>query len=260
MRLDEAYQRWGSESKNRELFKNTKDVFRKATWKLPTNQPCSYYTLPVLARAFAASTLAHSDKVNAASVMCHVLNYAHSVDPDNNPNPGFTFGDITDYGGSGTATDAYEEPEGKEESVQPADEPKDEPNQVQYPKGVVQLDLITHKVIKVWPTAHAAAKALGIQNIQRAIDRHGVSGGYFWCRHGEEKSFTPAPPRLVHKTKPKAEQEPTPAPSAEPITDPDAPDYWGSCLYRVPDEKLVKEIRRRGWKGQLIITKVIEFN
>jgi len=251
MRLDEAYQRWGSESKNRELFKNTKDVFRKATWKLPTNQPCSYYTLPVLARAFAASTLAHSDKVNAASVMCHVLNYAHSVDPDNNPNPGFSFGDIANYAGSEPAS---EQAEVEEKELIDMPMPP-----VQPEKGVVQLDLITHEVIKIWPSAHAAAKALGIQNIQRAIDRHGVSGGFFWCRPGEEKSFTPAPPRLVHTTKPKAEKEPTPAPSAESIPDPDAPDYWGSYLYRVPDEELVKEIRRREWKGQLKITKVVEF-
>ena len=249
MRLDEAYQRWGSESKNRELFKNTKDVFRKATWKLPTNQPCSYYTLPVLARAFAASTLAHSDKVNAASVMCHVLNYAHNVDPDNNPYPDFSFNDITDYGGNNNVTEK-EEPEEKTESVQPE-------------KAVVQLDLTTQKVIKVWPSAHAAAKALGIQNIQRAIDRHGVSGGFFWCRPGEENSFEPSKPRLESKpvvTKPKTEKEPSPAPSAEPSSDlSDAPDYWGSYLILVPDEELVKEIRRREWKGQLKITKVIEF-
>lgn len=36
MRLDEAYMRWGSESQNRELYKKTKDVFRKATWRPPT--------------------------------------------------------------------------------------------------------------------------------------------------------------------------------------------------------------------------------
>lgn len=251
MRLDEAYERWCSESMNRELFKNTKDVFRKATWKLPTNQPCSYYTLPVLARAFAASTLAHSDKTKAASVMCHVLNYAHSVDPENNPNPGFSFGDITDYAGSEPASEQAEVEE-KELIDMPVPP-------VQPEKGVVQLDLITHEVIKIWPSAHAAAKALGIQNIQRAIDRHGVSGGFFWCRPGEEKSFTPAPPRLVHTTKHKAEKEPTPAPSAESTPDSDAPDFWGSYLYRVPDEELVKEIRRREWKGQLKITKVVEF-
>lgn len=267
MRLDEAYQRWGSESKNRELFKNTKDVFRKATWKLPTNQPCSYYTLPVLARAFAASTLAHSDKVNAASVMCHVLKYAHTVDPDHNPNPGFIYSDINDYAGP---NNTIEREKPAEETPEPVAEPEAKAKHIvelakcdggktaKDAEGVVvQIDPISLKVINVWPSAHAVTKVLGIQNIKRAIERHGQSGGYYWCRLGEEKGFKPMDNRVKKVAETRVEQNPEPAPAPEPVIE-DVREC--PTLLSATDEEIIEEIRRRGWKGTFSIVKTIELN
>lgn len=270
MRLDEAYMRWGSESQNRELYKKTKDVFRKATWRLPTNQPCAYYTLPVLARAFAAANLATSDKSKAASVMVHVLNYAHNVDPDNNPNPGFSFSDITDYAGSDTAT-KQEEPATEspvdipQEAVKPEEKPEpaeeEEPGQEeQTVKEVVQLDPKTLKEVRTWKSAGTAEKILGIKNILRAVDRHGLAGGFFWCRPGEVKGFSPGSSRIekakprAKVARPKAEVKPEPVP--EPVVEDVMP---VPNLMSATDEELVDEIRRRRWKGQLTITKVVDF-
>lgn len=270
MRLDEAYRKWGEQSENRELYKNTKEIFRKATWMLPTNQQCGYYTLEVIARAFAATTLAPSDRTKAASVICHVLNYAHIVDPDNNPKPNFGFSDITDFKGKDMVVLEESEPEVQEEQPSAADDaPEGQKGDakpfIQQPKQVAMLDPKTLKVLKVWESAHAVTKTLGIQNIQRAIERHGLAGGYFWCRPGEEKGFKPmgglrpgaAVKPAEKKVKP-VEEKPAPVPENTYRPLPDIVDE-PPTLADIPDEELLAEIRRRGWKGQLTITKVVEF-
>lgn len=217
MKLDDAYNAWGGQSENRELAQKTKKIFHNIWWLIPTNQPCNYYTLPVLARALQQANGAQSDKVKAASVMCHVLNYAHNVDPEGNNKPDFTFSDIVNYTGekemTGDRSLAENKPAQKDLpgtcplsssqpllKVKPAAKAK---RMVELAKrdggkaaekaakAVVQLDPDTLKPIKVWPSCFAAQKELGIKNVQRAIVRHGISGGFYWCRPGDEEGFKP---------------------------------------------------------------------
>ena len=121
---------------------------------------------------------------------------------------------------------------------------------IQPGRSVVQLDPKTLRPIKTWASAHAASKELGIQNIQRAIDRCGLAGGFFWCRPGNEKNFKPAPVRTGNNTKP-APTPSVPATAPEPAR--------GPLLEDATDEQLLAEIRRRDWKGYVTITKTIEF-
>ena len=82
---------------NRELYVKTRDAFRKAWFSLPTNKPCSYYTRDVLGEALAASREIESNKVKAASVMVHVLDFANWAEPKFNPKPDFTWQDLMEY-------------------------------------------------------------------------------------------------------------------------------------------------------------------
>ena len=322
MRLDEAYQAWGQQSENRELFKNTKDVFRRATWLLPTNQHCSYYTLEMIARAFAQTSMTPSDRAKAASVMCHVLNYAHTADPDNNPKPKFGYDEIThfkvkdmvtleespapvrgqvpdsneaadngddarglspDNESVGVQSSGSERPTAKEPmvKVKPAAKAKRMAELAKRDggeaakkaeKAVVQLDKDTLKPIKVWKSCHAPQTELGIRNVQRAVARHGLAGGYYWCRPSDvetfkpnsvrgqvpdrKKSATPAKRKPVKGLSPDRKFAPT---TAAPVRDL-SPDRNSETptLADVTDEQLLAEIRRRGWKGQVTITKTIE--
>ena len=214
MNLDKAYESWGQMSDNRELYYKTKTLFRKMWWLIPTNKPCSYYTLPVLARALQQANGAHSDKVSAASVMVHVLNFANSVNNDN-PKPSFVFQDILDYTG--------EHPSQIEQTIERIEAAKEDKPLVKVKpaakakrmaelakrdggeaatkaaKAVVQLDAETLQVIKVWPSCFAAQKELGIKNVQRAIVRHGISGGFYWCRPGDEEDFKPMDKRANNR-------------------------------------------------------------
>ena len=233
MKLDDAYNAWGQQSDNRELFYKTKTAFRKMWWLIPTNKPCSYYTLQVLGRALAQANGAHSDKVSAASVMCHVLNYAYQCEPENMDKPSFGFSDIVNYEGTKPSpmVQAIESASSARGQVPDIERPNDDEPLVKVkpaakakreaelarrdgkqPKSVVQLDAKTLKPIKVWKSCHAPMAELGIRNVQRAVDRHGLAGGYYWCRPGDEETFKPADKRTSNggkgKTKTKAASKP----------------------------------------------------
>ena len=275
MKLDEAYQAWGSHSDNRELYNKTKDMVRKAIWTLPANKPCEYYTLEVLGRAFAVCTLAPGDKIKAASVICHVLSYAHSVDPDRNPKPDFEYTELAHYNGkksekkevtppAPSSTPAMREESATESKPEPKPAPVAAPEPAPRKttgKQVVQLDAKTLAVVKTWPSAHAVRKELGIQNVQRAIDRHGLAGGCFWCQPGDEANFHPMDGRFNNGAKPKRlppmarAAAPKPVPAAEPYVAPENP-----ALSAATDEQLLAEIRRRGWRGRVIITRAVDLD
>ena len=243
MKLDDAYNAWGGQSENRELAQKTKKIFHNIWWLIPTNQPCNYYTLEVLGRALVQANGAQSDKVKAASVMVHVLNYAHNIDPEGNNKPDFTFSDIVNYTGekeemtgdrsqmTGDRSPAEQTredalpgtcpPSSCPPSSQPLVKVKPEAKAKRMAelakrdggeaatkagKAVVQLDAEALKPIKVWPSCFAAQKELGIKNVQRAIVRHGISGGFYWCRPGDEEGFKPLEKRGRGKNKTKTDE------------------------------------------------------
>ena len=248
MKLDDAYNAWGNMSENRELAQKTKKIFHNIWWLVPTNKPCNYYTLEVLGRALVQANGAHSDKVSAASVMVHVLNYAHNVDPEGNNKPDFTFSDIVNY--TGEKDDRGQVPGSQQKMTGDRSLAENKPAQKDLPgtcppssqplvkvkpaakakrmaelakrdggkaaekaaKSVVQLDAETLQVVKVWPSCFAAQKEMGIKNVQRAISRHGISGGFYWCRPGDEEGFKPLEKRGRKKGKNNTKTEKTEKP------------------------------------------------
>jgi hypothetical protein len=311
MKLDDAYQRWGQE--NETLYINTRQKFRKVWWLIPTNKPCEYYTLPVLGRALQQANADKGDKVQAASVMVHVLNYAHQQEPDLNPAPTFTHSDIVNYEGMKPSkmVQAMESARGQSPDscdvkvqspdierplvkVKPAAKAKREGELARRtgtpPKSVVQLDADTLKPIKVWKSCNAAQNGLGIKNVQRAISRCGISGGFYWCRPGDEETFKPADKR-THNGGRKAKTKSIDKPKYESVLAKDKkelmrkvfdgperpqPDlqtavieaqqefeeeivnHVEGVLRNCTQEELIAELRRRSWKGILHITQTIE--
>lgn len=110
MNLDKAYLNWSLEPENTHLAVKTEKLFHKVWWLIPTNQPCSYYTFDVLGRALSQVEGDRKDKAQAASVMFHVLTWAHEQEPDVNPRPSFSFQDLLDYGKTKPAEEPAEAP------------------------------------------------------------------------------------------------------------------------------------------------------
>ena len=232
MNLDKAYMNWRLEPENTQLAVKTEKLFRKMWWLIPTNQPCSYYTFGVLGRALSQVVGDRKEKAQAASIMFHVLSWAHQQEPDINPKPDFQYQDLLDYGTNKPAEEPAEIPAATPTAVPAASpsaedidplagvdfpDPPEEPAKAPKPKAaarlktarkakskahisVVQLNAQSLEVIRIWQSGHAAEKELGIKNIYRAMESHRMAGGFFWCRKGEEKDFKPDPLRRARFT------------------------------------------------------------
>ena len=160
---------------NRELYVKTRDAFRKAWFSLPTNKPCSYYTRDVLGEALAASREIESNKVKAASVMVHVLDFANWAEPKFNPKPDFTWQDLMEYTKGPLRKTEQEE-------VEPTDqESAPHRSRGRAPHPYAQIDPKTLKVVKVWPSASDAERELGANNLSRCAKLLRQSVGFYWA-------------------------------------------------------------------------------
>ena len=197
---------------NRELYVKTRDAFRKAWFSLPTNKPCSYYTRDVLGEALAASREIESNKVKAASVMVHVLDFANWAEPKFNPKPDFTWQDLMEYTKGPLRKTEQEEVEPTDQesasdavvetdadmapsnryseggrfaaakiAVQAIEEKKEHRSRGRAPHPYAQIDPKTLKVVKVWPSASDAERELGAHNLSRCDKQLRQSVGFYWA-------------------------------------------------------------------------------
>ena len=219
MTLQEAFDSWKQQDENHQLYVNTRNAFRMAWFNLPTNKPCSYYTKEILGEALAATREVESNKAKAASVMIHVLTYAHTVAPDDNPLPAFTLDHLmsaarrrvtvgTDpsvrspmaQGGLSPSVIPPAQPEGKSPSVTPPAPPSTptpkssrplpsgrKPGKA--PKPVAQINPKTLKVVKIWPCMNDAERGTGANKICRCVTQLTMSGGFYWCLISEVDTF-----------------------------------------------------------------------
>lgn len=224
MTLQEAYQGWQQLQQNRALFAKTREAFRKVWFHLQPDQPCQYYTKEILGEALALSDQAEENKAKAASVMIHVLTYAHQQEPADNPKPRFTFGDLmacakqpakpqkkikprTDTDDTENvkpqitqknteeAIDTEKKPKALEKKnlcdlgVSVVNKSKALPPRVEVKRQICQLDLRTLKVLKTWETPFHIKRDLGIHNVRRAIERCGIAGGFYWSFADDVDTF-----------------------------------------------------------------------
>lgn len=261
MNFDVAYQQWSIQKENRELYNHVKGVYSKATFMLTTNLPCRYYSLKVVGRAFAACKLSDEDKTKAASVIVHVLNYAHVCDPDENPKPDFDAYEIVHYHGEterqarkamcqpdNDANKRVNESANEEQKKDACSDPMAKLSKT----PVVQIDASTLKPVRQWPSCHSVTVELGIKNVQRAVERHGLAGGFFWCRPGNERNFQPRKGASTGRPRKSATTKQAVV-RAEPANK-------HILLSDLNDEQLIEEMRRRGWKGHVTIVKTIDYN
>lgn len=236
MKLKDAYERWGQQHGYHALYVKTHSVFMQAWSKLNWDSPCKELTLPVLTQALANKKIVVAEeKVQASSVMVHVLTWAHEQEPTETPKPQFKYYDLLNSTKQKKETITIKETEQKEPNVK---QEKDRlgRSRNRAPRAVAQIDPNTLQVIKIWPKMTAAEKVLGIFAIDRAIKKCRPAGGFYWCNEQDVTTFQPAEDRRG-KTARKAtvEQEKTPT------------------LSKFPDKALIDELRDRGWRGKIAL-------
>ena len=224
MTLKEAYEKWGKQKQRQTLYIKTRSAFMQVWRKLDFDTPCKMLTLSVLTEAMKKrGPVFVEDKTRAASVMVHVLNFAHDEAPGECPMPTFDYRAILD---GAEAMPLPTEKEQKERKVLKLErkEPKLERKVLKSeqntpvmeqrkqtrvtPKNpyqgerdtlgrsknrakrkVAQIDPSTLKVVRVWESMGAAEHGLGIKNISRAIDKKRLAGGFYWCDEKDLSSF-----------------------------------------------------------------------
>ena len=313
---------------NRELYKKTREAFRKAWFTLPTNKPCSYYTKEVLGTALAETRVIESDKAKAASVMVHVLTFAHWAEPKFNPEPDFEYGDLMEYTKGPLADPSRIAPKPEGTTTEPPQESSDtlkvrefmsvpeldikriETNTVPEPcdehgkaltddieptvrvkpealakrkaelkarksetkteenmdekktrgkqaRKICQIDAETLQVIKTYDSCSEGCRAAGVKNIDRAIKRLQLAGGYYWQYPEDVATFAD---RLAAKRAASKPVKHKPSPSTgdahhggSPHDLPD--DQRGTAAHEAlevfTDDELLEELDRRGWQGEL---------
>lgn len=339
MNLSQAYQGWQQMQENRELYKKTREAFRKAWFTLPTNKPCSYYTKEVLGTALAETRVIESDKAKAASVMVHVLTFAHWAEPKFNPEPDFEYGDLMEYtkGPLADPSRIAPKPEGTTTeppsdalkvrefmSVPELDIKRIETNTVPEPcdehgkaltddieptvmvkpealakrkaelktrksetkteedmdekktrgkqaRKICQIDAETLQVIKTYDSCSEGCRSAGVKNIDRAIKRLQLAGGYYWQYPEDVATFAD---RLAAKRAASKPVKHKPSPSTgdahhggQSPCNSSATTHTGDSPHESPDnqrgtaahealevftdDELLEELDRRGWQGEL---------
>lgn len=100
MTIQEAYSEWAQQPVNHQLAVSTARAWRNVWATEDTGRQCETVSIRTLVNAVGRRRSGIRDRVNAASVMVHVLHYAHQQHPDTCPEPTFTFGDIVQSDGT----------------------------------------------------------------------------------------------------------------------------------------------------------------
>lgn len=226
MTLKEAYEQWGKLKERQTLYIKTRNAFMQVWKKLDFSIPCKEVTLAVLREALAKRGPVYAeDKVRAASVMVHVLTFAHQEQPQECPMPRFDYGALLKDAETMPLPAEKEQKERKAlklEQKKPKLERKVLKSEQNTPdmeqrkqtrvtpkipyqgerdtlgrsknrakRKVAQIDPSTLKVVRVWDSMGAAENGLGIRNTTRAIDKKRMAGGFYWCDEKDAATFEP---------------------------------------------------------------------
>ena len=216
MTLKEAYEQWGKLKERQTLYIKTRNAFMQVWKKLDFSIPCKEVTLAVLRETLAKRGPVYAeDKARAASVMVHVLTFAHQEQPQECPMPRFDYGALLKDAETERKVLKIERklPENvqklpkveqklpdmeqrKQTRVTPKKPYQGERDTLGRSKNrakrkVAQIDLSTLEVVKVWDSMGAAEKELGIRNVTRAIDKKRIAGGFYWCDEKDAATFEP---------------------------------------------------------------------
>lgn len=267
MTFKEAHTKWSSLQENQILAGKTRNAVYKVLM-----EKCGDMDVVLIDKNFV--TLLMKDckesqqfRVNAASILCHVLNWLHKESPSEYPAPDFTYS-ISNVGYSHADTDIDNGGVKKKVVVKTASEPKKNivvttaitDNKTVNKKGrdmkkeeentekkayqrraVVQIDPTTLKEVARFDTAAAAEKVLSVKNVIRAITRNGLAGKYYWAFADEfTEDWQPVKSNIRIFGRVAAPKKST------------------LSLADISDDDLYAEIKRRGnWHGDIVIEKKI---
>lgn len=273
MTLKVAYENWSLAPRNMVLARKYRDAVQKVLLKMHADKELSVFTTSFVKELFARCDEPREFKAQACSVLMWILCWGG--DHGYCERPDFDLS-VANQPEQELQADPMEE-------TKTEDDMEENLNRGRAPRPVAQIDPKTLGVIKIWSGITTAAKELGIQNIDRAIMRHGLAGGFFWCDKNDVDGFQPgtrAERKLKKarnakaKVKEKAAETPhrmddvphvenCPMQECISIATAEMPTIKAtvvSCpdeLLKYTDEELKNALYIKGWRGQLTKTCVM---
>lgn len=271
MTLKEAFEEYAKVPQFKRLADTYRQAFSNVFLKKHADMDVKEVNLKLAKEIVSTSDQPDTDKIRACAALVLTLHYVHAQGHCSKPD--FHTDDVF-RAAERSITDLVQTPEAKaKRQAEPAKRtPKPaKKRKIAKPRKVVQLDPKTYEPLKTYANAGEAGRAVGSTNILRAVKSNSMSAGYFWAYECDVKSFKPNEFSLTHpaaRFERKAKPVPTEGHITPPLEELDSEadriheerlrDYEerrakAEILAEYTNDELLGEIRRREWKGNVII-------
>ena len=287
MTLKQAFTIWAYSPGNTVLAAKSREAVQRVLMKKWNDIGLEQFTEQFCRRIFYQSTESLELKVKAASILVYVLQWGS--DNGHCQRPTFTLAIAREEHERAEKDKAQPDDDSRDplEGIDFNDETKTEEDMEQkktrgkQARKICQIDAETLQVIKTYDSCSEGCRAAGVKNIDRAIKRLQLAGGYYWQYPEDVATFADRlaakraakPQSKTAKPKPKVESDaekqqanvknnfPTAVATLAPTPKPDdAPNVTNDnqrgtaaheALEVFTDDELLEELDRRGWQGEL---------
>lgn len=274
MTLKEAFEEYAKEPQFKKLAGMYRQSFTSVFLKNYAEVDIKEVDLKLTKKIVSESVLPPADKIRSVAALTLALQHASSK--GHCTNPGFhtndVFSSVEPSDSEGPKVKVKPEAKAKrlaelaKRTAKPAKKRK-----ISKPRPVVQLDPTDYHPIKTYASAGEAGRAVGSTNVLRAVKERTQSAGYFWAYERDVKDFKPNELSLTHRAA-RLQHKAKPVPTEGHITaaieelDSEADRIHEErerleeerrakydILSQYTNDELLSEIRRRDWKGNVII-------
>lgn len=186
MTLKQAFTIWAYSPGNTVLAAKSRDAVQRVLMKKWNNIGLEQFTEQFCRRIFYQSTESLELKVKAASILVYVLQWGS--DNGHCQRPTFTLAIAREEHERAEKDKAQPDDDSRDplEGIDFNDETKTKKNMDEkktrgkQARKICQIDAETLQVIKTYDSCSEGCRAAGVKNIDRAIKRLQLAGGYYW--------------------------------------------------------------------------------
>ena len=297
MTLKQAFTIWAYSPGNTVLAAKSREAVQRVLMKKWNDIGLEQFTEQFCRRIFYQSTESLELKVKAASILVYVLQWGS--DNGHCQRPTFTLSIAREEHERAEKDKAQPDDEllvrvkpealakrkaelkARKSETKTEEDMDEKKTRGKQARKICQIDAETLQVIKTYDSCSEGCRAAGVKNIDRAIKRLQLAGGYYWQYPEDVATFADRlaakraakPQSKTAKPKPKVESDaekqqanvknnfPTavatlaPTPKPDDATDVPNDNQRGTAAHEAlevfTDDELLEELDRRGWQGEL---------
>ena len=273
MTLKQAFTIWAYSPGNTVLAAKSREAVQRVLMKKWNDIGLEQFTEQFCRRIFYQSTESLELKVKAASILVYVLQWGS--DNGHCQRPTFTLSIAREEHERAEKDKAQPDDEllvrvkpealakrkaelkARKSETKTEEDMDEKKTRGKQARKICQIDAETLQVIKTYDSCSEGCRAAGVKNIDRAIKRLQLAGGYYWQYPEDVATFAD---RLAAKRAASKPVKHNPSPSTGDAHHGDSPhdlpdDQRGTAAHEAlevfTDDELLEELDRRGWQGEL---------